>query len=308
MKSSTFLVLLLSLILFLQTDSFLSEAVFTGDIHGNTYINADGTIEPSTAPIQRNGEIYTITSDFHGLHLRVERSNIVVNGNGFTLYQNILLHHVENVTIKNFKITIPEGSGIDLDHSANNSITNNTIWECGDIDPDMGPWGAAIFIHGEDSNLVYGNIIRDNTVGVIVYGSPNTIFCNNTFLRNQFDVSDFGGLGFGLVPSIALFDNGLEGNYWDNYTGEDNNTDGIGDTAHIIDGNNKDNYPLMEPILPILPPKDELEHDFFADFSSQVIGFFTSKIGIIIIGVAVVVLVLIITLVVVARKKLKQVS
>lgn len=143
---------------------------------------------------------------FIGLHLRVERSNIVVDGNGFTLYQNILLHHVENVRIKNFRITIPEGSGIDLDHSGNNAIKNNTIWECGDIDEYMGPWGAAIFIHGEDSNLVYGNIIRDYTMGVIVYGSPNTIFYNNTFLRNQFDISDFGGLGFGSVSSIALFD------------------------------------------------------------------------------------------------------
>jgi parallel beta-helix repeat protein len=223
------------------------SGVFTGDMHGNTYIHEDGSIEPPTAPIQRNGELYTITDDFHGHHLRVERSNVIVDGNGFTLYQNIILHHVFNVTIKNFHINNPEGSGIDLDHSMNNTITNNTIWGCGTIDDSMGPWGAAIFIHGEDSNLVYWNAIRNNLIGVIVYGSPNTVFFDNIFSENQFDVSDFGGLGFGLVPTIALFDNGERGNYWDNYSGNDIDKDGIGDSPHILDENNQDNYPLISP-------------------------------------------------------------
>jgi hypothetical protein len=37
----------------------------------------------------------------------------------------------------------------------------------------------------------------------------------------------------------------MEGNYWSDYNGTDTNQDGIGDTAHIIDANNTDNYPLM---------------------------------------------------------------
>lgn len=308
MKSLTFLILLLSVILFIGTNPPFVNSVYTGGANGNTYIKEDGSIQPSIAPIQKDGDVYTITDDFHGVHLIVERSNIVVNGNGFTLYtQNILLKHVKNVTIKNFKIT-NFGSGVDLDQSANNTITNNTIWGCGSIDKDMGPLGGAIFIHGEHSNLVYGNIIRDNKIGIIVYGSPNTIFYNNTFLRNQFDVSDFGGLGFGSVSSIALFDNGEQGNYWDEYDGEDKNGDGIGDKAHIIDENNQDNYPLIEPILSNLPPKDELlGNDSFDEFSSHVIGFITSEIGIIFLGVTIVALIFIIIVVIFARRKLKQV-
>jgi len=42
-----------------------------------------------------------------------------------------------------------------------------------------------------------------------------------------------------------VWDNGVEGNYWGDYTGVDQNHDGICDTAHIIYANSRDNYPLM---------------------------------------------------------------
>jgi hypothetical protein len=47
------------------------------------------------------------------------------------------------------------------------------------------------------------------------------------------------------MESLNVWDNGAEGNYWSDYTGVDSNHDGIGDTAHIIGGNNTDRYPLM---------------------------------------------------------------
>jgi hypothetical protein len=38
-----------------------------------------------------------------------------------------------------------------------------------------------------------------------------------------------------------------EGNYWDDYTGEDNNVDGIGDTPYMLDeADQEDSYPVME--------------------------------------------------------------
>jgi nitrous oxidase accessory protein NosD len=37
------------------------------------------------------------------------------------------------------------------------------------------------------------------------------------------------------------------GNYWSYYDGHDYIEDGIGDTPYIIDENNQDNYPLMNP-------------------------------------------------------------
>ena len=42
-----------------------------------------------------------------------------------------------------------------------------------------------------------------------------------------------------------VWDDGVEGTYWSNYTGVDSNHDGIGDTVHVLGTNNTDRYPLM---------------------------------------------------------------
>ena len=82
-----------------------------------------GSVE-GTDKIQRQGEVYNLTDDLHCVRLSVRRSNIIFDGNGYTLYQNIVLRYVTNVTVKNTLITPPDGTGIELDHSSNNTIIN----------------------------------------------------------------------------------------------------------------------------------------------------------------------------------------
>jgi len=41
---------------------------------------------------------------------------------------------------------------------------------------------------------------------------------------------------------VNVWDNGAEGNYWSNYNC-------TGDTSHVIDENNQDNYPLVKQYL-----------------------------------------------------------
>jgi hypothetical protein len=63
------------------------------------------------------------------------------------------------------------------------------------------------------------------------------------------------------LPSENIWDNGLlsEGNYWSNYTNQYPNAkeldgSGIWDVPLVIDENNQDRYPLVNPvIIPELP-------------------------------------------------------
>jgi hypothetical protein len=52
-----------------------------------------------------------------------------------------------------------------------------------------------------------------------------------------------------LAGTIDFWDNGFDGNYRSNYNDVDSDKDGIGDTPFVIDPNNQDNYPLMNPYI-----------------------------------------------------------
>ena len=81
-----------------------------------------------------------MTSNIDG-SITVNRSNIVLNGNGFSLSNGLLLYEVSNITVNGFVITgnqfgsnvgYPEdGSaedGILLSNTSNVMIVNNTIF------------------------------------------------------------------------------------------------------------------------------------------------------------------------------------
>jgi len=51
---------------------------------GTIYIRANGLVDPSTAPIQRDGNLYTFTGNLFD-EIVIERDNIVVDGAGYTV-------------------------------------------------------------------------------------------------------------------------------------------------------------------------------------------------------------------------------
>ena len=120
------------------TLAFKIQSVKADD--GTIYINADGSISPSTAPVYTTDNItYTLTGNTTAVTdgIVVERDNIVLDGAGFTVQGNgtgtfgqesngIYLEGVSNVTIRNTTVESFH-YGILLDSSSNNSISGNNI-------------------------------------------------------------------------------------------------------------------------------------------------------------------------------------
>ena len=182
-------------------------------------------------------------------------SNNSISGNNITNNgwdHGIKLYHCSNNTICENNIT-NNHDGIHLMYSSDNNIYGNNITN--------NDYGIGLD-RSSNNTQVHGNSIRNNNDGIWLYFSSkntisgNDITCNsddgisfyyssdNNIYHNSFaDNTNQVTLGEGSLNNT--WDNGVEGNYWSNYTGTDANHDGISDSWYEIDANNIDHYPLM---------------------------------------------------------------
>jgi parallel beta-helix repeat protein len=215
---------------------------------GPVYIRSDGSIDPSTAPIQRVENVYTLLDTFVG-NITVEKDNVVIDGAsyaiegtaiGTTVTAGVDLSFRSNVTIKNMQIR-SFVNGIRLLNSFYNNLVGNNIME--NVD--------GIRIENSTGNSVFGNNITANRHGI----HP---FEGNKFYSNNFVNSTDKHVYVDLPDQVNSWDNDYPsgGNYWSTYTGVDEKkgpnqneagSDGISDTPFIIDDNNIDRYPLIAP-------------------------------------------------------------
>jgi parallel beta-helix repeat protein len=162
MVSGTMLMLLLTGVLVLVFD------VQTVMAMGTIYIRADGSIDPPTAPIQRDGDVYAligdITSDADGIV--IERNNMTLDGAGYTVKgleggTGIFLSERTNVTIKRIRVQAFY-YGIHLQASNVNNICESLI---------NGNIALALWLQGSSTNNISRNNIS-NGISLNVYPVP----------------------------------------------------------------------------------------------------------------------------------------
>ena len=181
-----------------------------------------------------------------------DRNATIISGG----HSRSVIHVVSpNVVIMNFTIrnsgNNPDDSGILLFEAANATIRNNII-KNNIIGVLLRRSNHTLLIDNiilnntssgirlaDTSNLNYiiANTLPNNTIGVIVQASSNTLYHNNFIDNKAYQVQILGGVS-------NRWDDGIEGNYWSDYEGNDTNGDGVGDTDLP---SWEDYYPLMDP-------------------------------------------------------------
>jgi nitrous oxidase accessory protein NosD len=238
-------------------------------------IKSDGTVDPATAPIQRDGETYTFTGNVYA-EISVQKSNVVIDGVGFTLQGTyngtnesaFIIGEGPDQVSNDTKV--PYSIGIDLAFPSVVGVTVKNL--------NIKNFSIGMYIW-TTNNTVTGNAITDTIVGVLLSGSDNAITRNyvarnkqgvffgwtetgniplgieishNSFESNERHLSGCLCKDYNMTETPHTWDDGKEGNYWSDYNGTDANDDGIGDTSYVIDVLNQDRYPLMNS--PVSPP------------------------------------------------------
>jgi hypothetical protein len=258
-KSAILLILILfSLVFGTQLTTFAS-AIYLPIIR----IENDGSIQPETSFIHRNGNVYTLTSNLTEKYAIVVRcSNIVFDGAGHTLYdefsesimgyQNVglKLENVNNVTIRDLALSGFGYTQIEMDNCSGCSFlrVNASINLIQAKLTDFSQCNLAVGMIDSESNLIN----KCNLSSLYMRNSSAKIFENN-ILRTPKN-----------FYSNVSWDNGSVGNYWIDYfvtypnASETGNT-GMGNTPYLMDPYNIDHHPLTVPfdILRESQPKQE---------------------------------------------------
>ncbi|CAD6494955.1 MAG: Periplasmic copper-binding protein (NosD) [Candidatus Argoarchaeum ethanivorans] len=180
-----------------------------------------------------NDHVFEVTRDY-------------VNISGFTVENatkraGIYFHTVEHCNISYNNVTNNDG-GIRLYYSSNNTLINNIA---------SNNYHDGIYLKSSSNNTLINNTASNNyyddicssICGIYLYDSSN----NNHLYRNNF-INNTNHNAYDYDTITNQWNTSTVGNYYSDYTGSDNKSDGIGDTLHQIPGGSSiDYFPLMHP-------------------------------------------------------------
>jgi len=168
-------------------------------------IKPDGSISPSTNPIQQNENIYTLTGNIYG-SIEVQKSNVVIDGANYTLQGNGQLGYygvdlvssvppiTQNVIVKNLRIIDFQTAGIMTVGNCSHIIYGNYL--------ENAPIKVIGCINSWGSNVIQFNTRKDTMISIHYGSSTNTVTNNNMY-----------NAGIVVESAQAVVDR----NYWADY-------------------------------------------------------------------------------------------
>jgi len=220
---------------------------------------------------------FTITNnviDFDLPQPSIFSIGILIKANNTTIQGNIIKENTFGISLDNSfynnittNIMTDNFIQINLLGSSENIVENNDITKNNQKPSKFLQVNERVCV---SLDIAYNNTIINNTISNISgIGIQSTSTCENNllyynnFINNTENANDSGN---------NRWDNGQQGNYWDDYNESDKNNDGIGDIYYNIpNGNNKDKFPLMMPYDGTFRLK-EFYVDYQSVFTMLIIG------------------------------------
>ena len=210
----------------------------------------------------------TISDSKWGIELWYSGNNQILNSTFSNMRTGVSVWYSTGNTVANNTAFSHSFTGFHFSSSNNNVLANNTS--------PNNIYG--ISFHYSDHNTIISNILSRNVRGVFFERANNNTIVNNAIshsLKHGFYIyysydnhiyhNDIAYNDMQVYDdnSINQWDDGYPsgGNYWSDYLGVDNmngpnqdqpGADAIGDTPYIVDADDRDRYPLMDPYGPLL--------------------------------------------------------
>ena len=170
-------------------------------------------------------------------------------------------------------------SALELSNTANGTITHSTFKESKNgiflnggtmqntisqnkiIENDYGIHFGSMSM----ANMIMSNGISDNDVigAFAVTTASNNMISMNYFLRNPIHAEDNSSMG-------NMWNLTMMGNFWDDYTGEDNDTNSIGDDPYAITGEFQDSLPIFNHDPMIIPI---MNHSYIVESTENIVNW-----------------------------------
>ncbi len=187
------------------------------------FIRSDGRIDPLTVPIQRIGDVYTLTGDVSA-GIAVQRSDVVIDGNGYKIQggnkgTGVYLESVNNVTVQNVKVQ-GFSSGIYLYHSNSSIVKGNILNGNGITVTQRSCYNKVVenTVIGRGIGLSFGNgniVMNNEARGISIVFSTDIAIKNNRIAEDKrVDANllqvEGGGIDIDNCDNCDIFGNTIE--------------------------------------------------------------------------------------------------